>query len=95
MAEKRYEVVGPHSVAGHPPGEEFAWTLTTEQESYYVGAGHLQVATGQKKEKPPELRCEACEAHGTATEKKATFKDLEALQEHYRKEHPALVAPTE
>lgn len=92
MGKLRYTVVGPHSTLGHAPGESFDYTLTTSDEAYYFNAGHLALA---KDSPPPEpIKCGYCAEHGTAAEKKATFDDLEALQAHYREEHPALEPPT-
>lgn len=94
MAEKEYVVVGPHKVYGHQTGEKFKATFVPDLEAYFLKAGHLKVYGG-KESQPAELKCEACKEHGSPAEKKATYKSLGALREHYGKEHPALAAPTE
>lgn len=40
-------------------------------------------------------QCDACRAHGTADEKKAVYKTLLELRDHYGSNHPGLAAPTE
>ena len=94
-SEKEYVVVGPHAVMGHQTGEKFKATFTTDREVYFLKAGHLKVYGGKAAQPEPELKCEACAEHGSAAEKKATYKSLESLREHYQEEHPALAAPTE
>lgn len=88
--EKEYKVVGPHLVAGHSTDEKFKAEFHPELELALVNGGHIKVLS-----KPEPLKCEACQAHGNQKEKRATFKDLLDLREHYGKEHPALAAPTE
>lgn len=92
MPERKYKVVGPHTVLGHDPETEFVYVLTPGDEAYYFNTGHL--AAAGKAAKEPELLCEACQAHGNAEQKKTGYKNIVALREHYGKEHPALSAPT-
>lgn len=43
MASKRYKVIGPHPIDGHPPGEEFVADYSEEEEQRRKEAGHIRV----------------------------------------------------
>lgn len=82
--KKKYKVVGPHSIAGHPPGDSFeAEELAHEQA--LVDGGHLEVKVVEK------LACPACVEQGMKRPPK--FDSYEELPEHYAEKHAGLVPP--
>lgn len=94
-AGKEYTVVGPHPVLGHSTGQQFKATLVPDLELALVSGGHIVAGkAGEPAPEPEPLRCPDCEAHGTAADKKKTYRDYADLADHYADQHPALVAPT-
>lgn len=51
MAKHRYEVVGPHRVAGHESGSTFTHDFPAELEQRLVEAGHIKRVTTNHKAK--------------------------------------------
>lgn len=79
-------------------GEKFRWLPAGTQANADELAGLVLPAleTGGIIEQvsAASYACEACQEHGKAEDKKATYA-LEELQAHYREAHPGLAPPEE
>jgi hypothetical protein len=80
--KRKYEVVGPHAVAGHEPGEKFE-SDPLPLEGALVEGGHIRIVSQEK------VACEACDKA-----RPPKFDTYDELAEHFASDHPGLVAPT-
>jgi len=55
MSHKRWLVVGPRPIDGHPPGTEFQADYPPEHAAFLTAAGHIQPVRPAKK-KPTSRR---------------------------------------
>ena len=87
---RRYRVLLPLAFA--QPGDELSADEPYGTPPLTLSYDGL-VAGGFVEEIAPSVACPACTEQGLKKKDVPNFQKAETLEEHYRKEHPALVAP--